>query len=201
MKNIKILIGVLLLAILLVGAYVLYNKLAPTLQMSQLATTPAVTASAQEGEEATEPEKNPAPDFTLHDIDGNTTKLSDYQGKPVILNFWASWCGPCKMEMPDFQRMYEQYGEEINFLLVNMTDGIRETVDKASKHVADEGYTFPVFYDVEQEAAYTYGVTAMPTTYFIDAEGNFVAYGQGALDADTLQKGIDMLLSGESAEN
>ena len=194
MKNLKIIIIVLLLAVLLVGAYVLYQKLAPSMQMDQLATAPAATQAQGETGEATEPAKTPAPDFTLHDVDGNTYKLSDFQGKPVILNFWASWCDPCKMEMPAFQRKFEEYGDEINFLIVNMTDGARETVEKASGHVSTNGFTFPVFYDIEQEAAITYGVMSLPTTYFLDAEGNFVAQGRGMLTDEALDRGIAMLL-------
>ena len=195
MKTIKIVIIVLLLAILIVGAYVLYNKLAPSMQMSNLATAPAATAP-QNGEEAegTEPPKTPAPDFTTYDIDDNSYKLSDFQGKPVILNFWASWCGPCQMEMPDFQKKFEEYGDDIHFMIVNMTDGVRETVEKASGFIAEKGFTFPVYYDVYQEAATTYGVMSLPTTYFIDAEGNFVAQGRGMLNEEALQQGIDLLL-------
>ena len=197
MKALKVIIVILAMAIILVGAYVLYNKLAPSLQMDQLATQPAAQAQTQEGEtgEASEPEKTLAPDFTLHSLDGSTAKLSDFRGKPVVLNFWASWCGPCRMEMPDFQEKFDQYGEEVNFLIVNMTDGVRETVEKASAHIEKEGFTFPVYYDVDQEAAYLYGVMSLPTTYFLDAEGYLVAQGQGALDADTLQRGIDMVLN------
>ena len=192
MKTLKILIVVLLLAVLIVGAYVLYSKLAPMMDVGGLQT--AATQSQDGPQESQEPEKTAAPDFTLHDVDGNTSKLSDFQGKPVILNFWASGCTPCKMEMPDFQRKFETYGEDIHFLIVNMTDGKRETLEKASKFIEDNGFTFPVYYDVEQEAAYTYGVMSLPTTYFIDAEGYLVAQGRGTLSADALQNGIDMLL-------
>ncbi len=189
-KSLKIIIVFLLLAILLVGAYVLYNQLAPSLQMNQLATQPAGETTP----DGTEEPKTPAPDFTAYDLDGNAYKLSDFQGKPVILNFWASWCGPCQMEMPDFQEKFDAYGEEINFLLVNLTDGIRETVEKASGFIADKGYSFPVYYDAYQEAAIAYRITGMPVTYFIDAEGNLVAQGSGALNSEVLQTGIDMLL-------
>ena len=113
--------------------------------------------------------------------------------KPVLLDFWASWCGPCKMEMPDFDATFAQLGEEIHFLMVNMTDGSRETVETAAAFIEAQGYTFPVYFDTEFDAAITYGVNAVPVTYFIDAEGILVAQGRGALDSAALQVGIDMI--------
>ncbi|MBP3544577.1 MAG: TlpA family protein disulfide reductase, partial [Lachnospiraceae bacterium] len=78
-------------------------------------------------EETTEPEKVPAPDFTVIDAEGNEVKLSDMRGKPVVVNFWASWCGPCKMEMPEFEEVYKELGDEVHFMMVNLTDGWQET--------------------------------------------------------------------------
>lgn len=139
-----------------------------------------------------------APDFTVYDSEGNAYKLSDFRGKPVIVNFWASWCGPCKSEMPDFQEIYEEYGEEIHFLMVNLTDGAQETIKSASEFIEDSGYSFPVYYDTTTEAAINYGVYSIPTTFFFDAEGYGVAYGSGALDKATLQRGIEMIYSSPS---
>lgn len=158
-------------------------------QKSDVETGTKETTQASESEQ----QLQKAPDFVVTDMDGNEVKLSDFQGKPVIVNFWASWCGPCKSEMPDFEEMYQQYGEEIYFVMVNMTDGSRETVEVASEFIAEQGYTFPVYYDTEYSAAITYGVTSIPATYFIDAQGNAVAYARSAIDAETLQMGIDMI--------
>lgn len=134
-----------------------------------------------------------APNFTAYDIDGNSINLTDFFGKPIIVNFWASWCGPCKMEMPDFNEAYTTYKDEINFLMINMTDGSRETVEKASSFITESGYIFPVYYDTDYSAAITYSVSSLPTTYFINVKGELVAHARGAIDADTLQKGIDMI--------
>lgn len=156
------------------------------------------TGVTETDEKAELPDKVPnkkvplAPDFTVEDIDGNKYKLSDFRGKPVIINFWASWCGPCKKEMPDFEELYKEYGSEINFLMVNMTDGKRETKKKAFEHINSEGYTFPVYFDTRLEAAYAYGVSSIPATYFIDSEGYPVIYGVGALNKATLLQGIGM---------
>ena len=184
-KILKMVLLVLCFVALLLGATRMYDALGSKVEMNNLATQ----------ETQAEAEKQDAPDFTAYDADGNAYKLSDFRGKPVILNFWASWCGPCKMEMPDFNEKYQQYGEQIHFVMVNLTDGAQETVETASRFIADEGYQFPVYFDTDYSGAIAYGINAVPVTYFIDAEGNFVAYRQGMLSADHLQTGIDMLLS------
>ena len=192
-KILKLLIRVLVFAVVIVGAYALYNNLSGLVDLGGL----AAEATAEAAAETTEEEPSPAPDFTVYDLEGNAHKLSDYQGKPVILNFWASWCGPCKSEMPDIEAAYQEYGEKIHFLIVNLTDGYRETMESASAYIAEQGYTFPVYYDTDSAAAYSYNTSSIPVTYFINAQGNFVAYYRGAMSASILQQGIDMLLDGE----
>lgn len=172
------------MVIFMVGAYALYTQLSEKIAPAeQLVTQP--TQQTQQSQKA--------PDFTVYDLEGNPVKLSDFFGKPIVLNFWASWCGPCQSEMPDFQEKYLELGDSIQFLMVNMTDGQRETVELASAFIAQEGYTFPVLYDTQAQAAMTYSVYSLPTTYFIDAQGNVAAQATGAIDAATLQKGIDMI--------
>ena len=195
----------LVFVLVLGGAYTLYGRLSQGLEHNQLKVespqSQAADSSSQGAEsgqtadsaQAAEPEKVLAPDFTVYDAEGNPVQLYDYIGKPLVVNFWASWCGPCQMEMPHFEDKYQELGDEVQFLMINMTDGGRETMDSASAFIAEKGYTFPVLYDTDSNAALTYGAYSLPTTYFIDADGYAVAQATGAIDADTLQQGIDLI--------
>jgi cytochrome c biogenesis protein CcmG/thiol:disulfide interchange protein DsbE len=143
--------------------------------------------------QAKEPIK--ALDFTVQDYDGNEVKLSDYIGTPIVLNFWASWCPPCRAEMPHFNKVSEEYPKDkLIFLMVDMVDGGRETIDKGKKHVEDNGYTFPVLFDTKQNAAATYGIRALPTTFFIDEDAYIVTGAEGGIDEETLRYGVSLIL-------
>ena len=192
--------------LLLGGALALYRTLgrgaAPGLAVEPT-PAPAATASPEQAgpeEEATaeEPQAEESaaaavPDFTIYTGGGDAVQLSDFAGRPVIVNFWASWCGPCQNEMPDFEQAYADYGDEIEFVMLNATYG-RETMDSARSFLEESGYTFPVYYDTDADAAAAIGVTAFPTTLFIAPDGTLTAYAISMLDAETLQRGIDMLL-------
>ena len=136
-------------------------------------------------------------DVPLYDLDGNEVRLLDFVGKPMVINFWATWCHYCRQQMPYFQQQYEAIGDQVQFLMINATDGARETVSGAAGYIEEQGYTFPVLYDTSLNAAYTYGASALPITYFIDAEGYLVTGYRGALTAELLQMGIDMILPAE----
>ena len=163
---------------------------------SGISSEQAASTDTNDNADATDNSEIPAaPDFTVYDIDGNAISLSDFIGKPVIINFWASWCGPCKMEMPEFEEKFNELGGDIQFLMVNLTDGNRETIDTAAAYIEESGYTFPVYFDTDQNAAYTYGVYSIPSTYFMGADGSAVAMAQGAIDGTVLDRGISMIYS------
>lgn len=212
MKKWHTIVLALSLVALIAAAGFLYNTLKERAENHQLMAVPTAeqtqptegdtipsegqTEPAQQETEPSETVDMTAPGFTVYDADGNEVTLESLRGKPVILNFWATWCGYCVMEMPDFQTMYETYGDQIHFMMVNVTDGYQETQEAASAFIVEKGFTFPVYYDLELSAASAYGVNAMPVTYFVDENGQLVAYGQGAMDAATLLQGVDMLLGG-----
>ena len=206
-KKIGWLILAAALVVLIGGASILYGKYSGEVENERLMTEDSAQAVIEENETAEKEkveesaegakeetkERVAAPDFTVYDQDGNAVNLSDFFGKPTIVNFWASWCGPCQMEMPDFDEKFKEYGDEINFVMVNMTDGAQETLETAKAFIEEFGYSFQVYYDTDMDAAITYGVSSLPSTFFIDAEGYAAAWAQGMIDGETLQKGIDML--------
>ena len=201
MKNKKLMVTICVFVAVLLTAGLLYSRLGAQLQPQSIVTTvteaPTETTGAATTEvtqEAAQDRSVPAADFTVKDFDGNDVKLSDYFGKPIVLNFWAYWCGPCQSEMPEFNARYEELGGEVVFLMVHADP---DTTQGKSLVVAN-GYSFPVVYDEKYEAAAAYGISAYPTTFFIDAEGNLQAYYVGAMSAELLQMGIDTIYSTES---
>lgn len=138
-----------------------------------------------------------AVDVTFYDSEGKAVKLSDYYGKPVVMNFWATWCGYCKKEMPDFQEVYEEYKDKVEFLFINSTDGSRETREKAETYLKEQGYTIPAFYDEDLDAVYTYSVNSLPTTMLLDKQGRVAAYAPGLVEKEALVSALDALLGEE----
>ncbi len=192
MNNKKTFLLLIVLVVIIAVALGAYNYLGDRVEADNLAQNNNEATSLSPSDDS-EKEAELVPDFAVTNLEGDTVRLSDFRGKPTVVNFWASWCGPCKMEMPDFQKAYDMYGSDINFLMINMTDNSRETVELAHEFIQGEGYTFPVYYDTSMEAAMVYGVTTIPQTYFIKADGTMGAYAQSMLDMATIEKGINMI--------
>ena len=143
-----------------------------------------------------DPDKNTAPDFTVLDANGKRIHLSDNFGKPIVINFWATWCPPCKRELPDFDKLCKEYGDKVVFMMVNLTDGRRDTVDGTKNFVSKNGYTFPVYFDTEYNGADAYNVSSIPQTTFIDANGNVYTTRIGAMNETVIRSYINALLGG-----
>lgn len=152
------------------------------------------TTSGKKPDATEDIKKNTAPDFTVLDKDGNTVRLSEKFGKPIVINFWATWCPPCKQELPDFDKLSKEYGDRVVFMMVNLTDGYRDTVDGTKRFVSDKGYTFPVYFDTKDNAASAYNVSSIPQTTFIDAKGNIYTTRIGAMNEATLRIYLNALL-------
>ena len=144
----------------------------------------------------------PAIDFTLKDQFGKEHTLSDYKGKTVFLNFWATWCGPCRSEMPDIQNLYETYdteGEDAVIILGVAAPEIGQEKDEAriKTFLEEHGYTYPTVMDSTGELFAQYGISSFPTTFMIDRDGNIFGYVSGALNEEMMKNIIEQTLEGK----
>jgi thiol-disulfide isomerase/thioredoxin len=130
-----------------------------------------------------------APDFTLETLAGEEVSLWDFRGQKVMINFWATWCPPCRAEMPDMQEMYEEY-DDIKILAVNLTE-TEPGVDQVEEFTEDFGLTFPILLDYEVEVAGIYDIQPIPTSYMIDSEGKVQSIAFGALNKDMMVQRFD----------
>ncbi len=134
--------------------------------------------------------KTPATDIIITNYDGEEVKLSSLYGKPIVINFWASWCPPCEAELPEFDEVYKEMGDDVNFIMLNMTDPITETVEKVKEFIVKGEYTFPVYFDESGEASRTYQIYALPTTMIIDRDGNIDQVVRGQITENKLRSMI-----------
>ena len=158
--------------------------------------------TAENDVDQTEEEVVPAPDFTLVDLEGNTHTLSEYQGKTVFINFWATWCSPCKQELPHIQTIYEEYEKEgenglIVLTIVAPEYGSEQTAEQIKEFVESNHYTFPVLLDTTTQVFQSYGITAFPTTFMIDREGEVYGYVTGQLTEDIMHSIIEQTMNGK----
>ena len=164
--------------------------------------------SAEDAEEAdhtdgSEGEKlTPAVDFNLTDQYGNAHTLSQYKGKTIFLNFWGTWCPPCRAEMPDIQKLYEEFDQEGEDALVILgvaapNLGKEKSEDGIKTFLEENGYTYPVLMDTEAELFQTYGITSFPTTIMIDRDGNLFGYATGQLNEETMRSIIQQTMEGK----
>ncbi|MEE0137893.1 cytochrome c biogenesis protein CcdA [Fusobacterium ulcerans] len=174
-------------------------------QQPQNANTDYVAKAEEPAKEAKE-EKLPAFDFELKDQYGNTHKLSDYKGKVVFLNFWATWCPPCREEMPHIEEIYKEYGYNKNDVIIlgaaspataENPSPQDESEEKIKAFLTKNNYTFPVVFDVKGEIFRNYYINAFPTTFMIDREGNMMGYVAGGLSKENMKKIIEMTLNNE----
>lgn len=164
--------------------------------LQSIPATEGTAVVAQESGTGRMPEAGQAaPNFTLADLEGNEVSLAAFRGRPVIINFWATWCGPCRIEMPELQRAYEERQEEgLAILAVNM----EESPDMVRRFFYDDlRLTFTPLLDQDGEVANRYAIFNLPTTYFVDPEGTIAAVHRGPLTGGQIDGYLEETVAGE----
>lgn len=192
-QSVKATIWAIAIVLIVGGAFVGYRLLKDSCDQNQQKSsqTTSVPSSKTSSASATSSviKTSQTADFTVYDADGNKVTLSSKFGKPIVLNFWATWCGPCRSELPDFNKVNDELGDKVQFFMVNVDDPGTET--DVQNFLTKNGYTFPVYYDTDYDGIGAYNVTGIPVTYFINAEGELVATQRGTISEDTLRANID----------
>ena len=179
-NKVKFLILLAALVVLIGGAVLAYNSLDEKFD-------PDTNISGEE-------EIEQAKDFTVINGIGKEITLSENFGKPIVVNFWATWCGPCVSELPYFNDLYEEYKDDVTFMMVNMTDGYQEKLEDVKKFMQDNSYSFPVYYDTNYSAANAYRVSSIPMSLFIESSGEIEDTHLGAMSEAVLENYINELL-------
>lgn len=182
MKRNRYILLTILLIVLIIAAAVGYEQLSKSNEPIDISSS-------------SESNRQPAKDFSVYDTNGTKVTLSQNFGKPIIINFWATWCGPCKTELPYFNELYQKYGNDVNFMMVCTDDGATAS-DGVKQFLSSGGYTFPVYFDTDLQGSMVYGVYAIPRTIFIDKTGNIAFDHTGYMAKDELELYIQAIMGG-----
>ncbi len=204
MKKSNFIVLIIAIVLLSIGAVYFMSNMMGNNQETAQPEEPNFPSASEAGEPSTVEGESPvenenyndspiemgkeAPDFTLYDMDGNERSLSEFKGKMVFLNFWATWCQYCDIEMPDLQKIHDQ-NDDLVVLGVN----VREDIDLVRDYLEEGGYDFPVILDEDGGIASMYLVSGMPTTYFIDAEGLILGYQPGLMNLEQMEDILEQM--------
>ncbi|MBR3888057.1 MAG: TlpA family protein disulfide reductase [Clostridia bacterium] len=178
-KYVKFILWLLVCIIFMVSVFFLYDYLKDSDEIQNELQNIASSSGNQE-----------AIDFEVLDSNQERVKLSNYFGKPIVINAWASWCTPCCAELPHFQKAYEKYSGDVEFLMINLTDGISETPEGTLQFVQDNNYSFPIYFDLLGQATKAYGIYSIPRTLFINESGEVVKDFTGMINEPILEDNI-----------
>lgn len=186
----NILIWGIALILIVVAVFVTKGFNKDTTDISDTTQKPQATSQNKASSNNTS-QANKAIDFTLYDLDGNKISLNDFRGKSVYLNFWATWCPPCRKEMPAMEKIYQEYKDKG---LVVLTIDIGEDKETVKNFIQDNNFNFEVLLDSDQSVAAKYSITSIPVSYFIDKDGNINDKRVGALQEDEMRSYIKKLM-------
>ncbi len=189
----------LILFVFALVGFAVYNNLA--VKGTQSAQQPAAASPSADSPAAKTPDSSllekplegyKAPSFSLKALDGKTYRLSGARNKPLVLNFWASWCGPCRLEAPALVKMYQTHKDQVDFYAVNLTS--QDRLEEAKAFVKGYGLPFPILLDEKGDVAKRYQLQGIPTTFFVDASGVIRYKILGSANAAAFEQGIAKLL-------
>ena len=206
-KRYGVIVAAIALVVVLVLAFVGYRVLAPkqaetqsVAQSSQSADVSQQTQGQTQDQSQQQSQKEPLKladyDATVYTADGQPKKMTEIAaGKPLVINFWATWCPYCVQEMPDFQGIFHDYGDRISFAFVDSTDGRRETKEAAQTWLAENGLDdLPAYYDTDLDATATFGASSLPATVIVSADGNILMAKPGRINDASMRSALDTLV-------
>ena len=177
------------LVLVLIAAFAAYGQLSPKAAQKQQASVESARTSANKA-------LADYGDVRIYDADGNARSLVELcEAAPAIVNYWATWCPNCVEEMDDYQKLFEKYGDEVRFVMVDATDGKRETREKADAYIAYHDYGFPVYYDAEQSMGMAFAIEYLSTTIVVDRDGTIVSNASGRIDYTAIDQLLGKLIA------